>query len=227
VTDTLTRDTTPDPYADPPEVIAQPLILNDAYFELTGQNLRCLVRHLEIAQETSQVSIATLCGEVDYPGVTKWHLRITFAQSFDANATFQTLNRALAAYRTSGAPAAFKARPFVSRPVSATNPEITGFAIPQEFNLLLGDAGAASDVEIDWSCREKPSINDGAIPATGATAGAPGFYTPAGATVPANLAALSSVTASPTAEWASGQYVITNDLLAAHWDGTTWATGKA
>jgi hypothetical protein len=221
LTDTAT------PLVDLPEVVAQPLILNEAYFELTGANLRCLVRHLEIAQETSQVSIPSLCGEVDYPGVTKWHLRVTFSQSFDSGATYQTLAAALAAYRASGQPAAFKARPYVSRPVSVTNPEITGFAIPQEFNLLLGDAGAASDVEIDWSCREKPTVNDGAVAATGATAGQPGYYTPAGATVPGNLAALATVTASPLTEWTAGQYVITADLLAAHWDGAAWEAGKA
>jgi hypothetical protein len=45
--------------------------------------------------------------------------------------------------------------------------------------------------------------------------------------VPANLAALSGITASPATAWATGQYVITADLLANHWTGTAWAAGKA
>ena len=212
---------------DPPEVHATPLILNDAYFELTGVNLRCLVKHLEIVPEVKMVTQTTFCSETDYPGAVKWHLRVHFGQSFDPGATYATLAAARAAYEASGQPAAFKAWAYASRIASASNPIISGFSIPQPFELLTGDAGAASDVAIDWNCTAEPSVDMGAVAAAGATAGMPGFYTPSGATVPANVAALVGLTASPATAWTTGQYVLTADLLAAHYDGAAWAAGKA
>lgn len=212
---------------DPTPPVATPLILNDAYFEIGGVNLRCLVQHLEVSPEVKLVTVTSFCAETDYPGVVKWHLRVTFYQSFDVGATFATLNTALAAYTASGTPVNFKARPYSSKVAAANNPIISGFAIPQPFELIGGDAGAASQVQIDWNLTAPPTIDNGAVTATGATAGQPGFYTPSGATVPANLAALSSVTASPVTAWTTGQYVITADLLAAHWSSSAWVAGKA
>jgi hypothetical protein len=212
---------------DPPDITAAPLILNNAYFELTGVNLRCLVKHLEVTPENKLVTITTFCSETDYPGSTKWHLRVTFNQAFAAGAVYDTLNAAYQAYQTSGTPAAFKARGYANKVVGVGNPSISGFAIPQPFPLLTGDAGAASEVQIDWNLTTPPSVDSGAVVATGASTGAPGFYTPSGANVPANLAALSGITATPATAWATGQYVITADLLANHWTGTAWAAGKA
>lgn len=63
-------------------------------------------------------------------------------------------------------------------------------------------------------------------PATGATAGIPGTYTPSGAALPANLAAMvGTVTASPTTAWTTGQYVNLADGSKAHWSGTAWTAG--
>jgi hypothetical protein len=107
------------------------------------------------------------------------------------------------------------------------NPIISGLTVPQPFELLIGDAGASSEVKIDWNMLSPPTVNSGAVSATGATSGQPGFYTPSGAQTPANLAALTGVTASPATAWATGSYVITADMLAAHWTGTAWAAGKA
>lgn len=212
---------------DPTPPAATPLVLNDAYFELGGVNLRCLVQHLEVTPENKPVTVTSFCAETDYPGVTKWHLKVTFYQSFDAGATYQTLAAALAAYQASSTPVNFKARPYSSRTASSANPIISGLAIPQPFDIIGGDAGAASQVQIDWNLTAVPTVDNGSVAATGATAGSPGYFTPSGATAPANLAALSGVTASPTTAWTTGQYVITADLLAAHWSGTAWATGKA
>lgn len=66
------------------------------------------------------------------------------------------------------------------------------------------------------------------IVATGATAGTPGFFTPAGATPPANLTALQAggITASPTTAWTTGQYVALGTGNA-NWSGTAWASGMA
>jgi hypothetical protein len=91
----------------------------------------------------------------------------------------------------------------------------------------VGDAGTNAEVKIDWAMTSPPSVNTGSVAATGATGGAPGFYTPTGAATPANLAALAGLTASPTTAWPTGQYVITADLLAAYWNGTAWTAGKA
>jgi hypothetical protein len=212
---------------DPPPVAATPLILNDAYFELTGVNLRCLVKHLEVMPENKKVTVTTFCSEIDYPGVTKWHLKVTFHQSFDVGAVYDTLNAAYQAYLSSSAPAQFKARPYSSRVVAANNPIISGYVIPEPFEVMMGDAGAASEVVIDWNLTTPPNVDHGAVAAVGATAGIPGYYTPSGATVPANLAALTGITASPATAWTTGQYVITADLLAAHWTGSAWASGKA
>jgi len=212
---------------DPVPPTANPLILNDAYFELTGVNLRCLVKHLEVSPENKPVTVTSFCAETDYPGVTKWHLRVTFYQSFDSGAVYATLNAAYQAYVASGTPAQFRARPYSSKVASATNPIISGYAIPQPFDLIIGDAGAASEVPIDWNLTAVPTVDTGSVAATGATSGAPGYYSPSGAQTPANLAALTGVTATPAAAWATGQYVITADLLAAHWTGAAWAAGKA
>ena len=71
---------------------------------------------------------------------------------------------------------------------------------------------------------EGDSPEDGA---SGATAGTPGTFTPAGAEAPADLAALSDVTASPTTAWTTGQHVVLGDGSQAHWDGSAWAAGAA
>jgi hypothetical protein len=71
------------------------------------------------------------------------------------------------------------------------------------------------------------SIRPIAVTATGATAGTPGTFTPPGATVPANLAALTGVTASPATAWTTGQNVVLGDAVTAHWDGVAWAAGAA
>jgi hypothetical protein len=65
------------------------------------------------------------------------------------------------------------------------------------------------------------------VPATGATAGTPGTFTPGGSATPANLAALSTVTASPTTAWTTGQRVVLGDASSAYWNGTTWVAGTA
>jgi hypothetical protein len=68
------------------------------------------------------------------------------------------------------------------------------------------------------------------VAATGATAGTPGALTPAGADVPADLAALQgaspAVVASPTTAWATGQNIVLGTGTA-YWNGTAWVGGIA
>jgi Lambda phage tail tube protein, TTP len=67
----------------------------------------------------------------------------------------------------------------------------------------------------------------GAPAATGATAGSPGTYTPSGAALPANLAAMTGITATPATAWTSGQFVYMADGNKAHWSATAWVAGEA
>lgn len=64
-------------------------------------------------------------------------------------------------------------------------------------------------------------------PATGATAGTPGTFTPSGAVAPANLAAMTGKTANPATAWTTGQYVVLGDNSHAHWNATAWVAGNA
>lgn len=81
-----------------------------------------------------------------------------------------------------------------------------------------------------------PSLWTGpVVPATGATAGIPGTWTPPGSTAPASVSALQAgtpnvVTASPATAWTSGQFVQTRTTGAAGratWTGSAWVGGAA
>lgn len=82
-----------------------------------------------------------------------------------------------------------------------------------------------------------PSLWEGppVVPATGATAGVPGSWTPVGSQPPANVANLAAgvpnaVVASPATAWTLGQYVQTQTVGTtgrAHWTGTAWVSGPA
>lgn len=69
----------------------------------------------------------------------------------------------------------------------------------------------------------------GPAAATGATAGIPGVFTPAGSDGPDNLAALqaSAVVASPATAWTTGQYIELDDGTHAYWDSNSWEAGEA
>lgn len=99
-------------------------------------------------------------------------------------------------------------------------------------NVLGAPAGALRYVGI--TTVQPPDDTDGCIailPATGATAGIPGTWTPANAAPPHNLADLTDgdpvITASPATAWTAGQYVNLGDNSKAHWSGTAWVVGPA
>lgn len=64
--------------------------------------------------------------------------------------------------------------------------------------------------------------------ATGATAGIPGAFTPAGAAIPSGLAALlaATIAATPATAWLVGRHVVLGDSTEAHWDGGVWVAGR-
>lgn len=96
-----------------------------------------------------------------------------------------------------------------------------------------GDVGGRLTTDFVWNMQGEPTRTYGGgsapPPATGATAGTPGSWTPAGCEVPADLAAVqaASITASPATAWTTGQSVQTADAADCHWDGSAWATGTA
>lgn len=224
MTDTLDAPEV-NPLADPVAPTATPVMMTDTYVEVGGANLKCLAEEVSIEPENKPIEVTTFCGVQDYPGPVKWHFKAKFVQAFDPGATDATLNAALNAYTSSGTPCAFKVRPYGSRVLSTTNPQFSGLMIPQPYTIFGGVAGAASEVDIDWIMTAPPTRLTAGVAATGATMGAPGFFTPSGATTPANLAGLAGVTASPATAWTTGQYVVTADLLAANWTGVAWAAG--
>lgn len=79
-----------------------------------------------------------------------------------------------------------------------------------------------------WKHAVEPAYYLDAAKATGATAGTPGTFTPAGNTGKVNnLAQLSGVTASPATAWTTAQRVLLNDGTEAYWNGTAWVAGRA
>jgi hypothetical protein len=80
-----------------------------------------------------------------------------------------------------------------------------------------------------------PQVLSNWNPATGATAGIPGTWTPAGSNPPKTVTDLAqgkpvTVTASPTTVWTTGQYVQTQTAGSAGratWSGTDWVGGVA
>ncbi len=63
---------------------------------------------------------------------------------------------------------------------------------------------------------------------TGATAGEPGAFTPAEATIPYDLGDLQALgSLGQGATWTVGQYVVLGDTTNAHWNGSAWASGEA
>ena len=68
----------------------------------------------------------------------------------------------------------------------------------------------------------------GPVLATGATAGTPGSFTPAGSRSPASFSDLlaNPVTASPATNWTAGQYIACRNGDQAYWSGTApWKAG--
>lgn len=95
-----------------------------------------------------------------------------------------------------------------------------------------GDVNTRLTTDWEFDLSGTPVRQYTVVAATGATAGVPGAFTPAGAAAPANVAALTSkpVVASPATAWTVGQYVQTataGTAGQAYWSGSAWVAGKA
>lgn len=206
----------------------EPVILYNPDLTVNGKTLRCLMSHVELTPEVTTVEVKTACGLKEYPGTVKWTLKASLYHSFDVDGTNAVLTAAVA-----GAVAVpFTVVPSSSKPVSATNPQYYGNVIPQPFTPLAGDVGDASSFDLEWSIsgwQLVPTTTTTPTAATGATAGTPGTWTPPGSTPPANAAGATSVVASPTTAWTTGQYVQGSTAGSAgemYWNGTAWTAGR-
>ncbi|WP_235547903.1 MULTISPECIES: carboxypeptidase-like regulatory domain-containing protein [unclassified Nocardioides] len=85
--------------------------------------------------------------------------------------------------------------------------------------VVLGDGNNAYWDGSAWQSGKSPG------PVTGAKDD--GTFTPAASPIPFNLAALSGVTATPAAAWATGKKVVLGNGSSAYWTGTAWAAGAA
>lgn len=136
-----------------------PLILTNAGLRISTDGtdtglveLACSVNHIEISPDVSVTTLDTMCGSRDYPGVVKWSLIATLYQSFDTDAVEDTLSAAVALGETT-----FVVMGYRDQPVSATNPSWSGTVIAKPYSPINGDAGAASEISLEWSIVGEPT----------------------------------------------------------------------
>ena len=109
-------------------------------------------------------------------------------------------------------------------------PKATGKCTPVA-GTLGGAARESLTMQVTLPCKGKPIVQFGDATdsviiggaADTAVAGTPGHFLPVGSDPPANFAAMTDITASPTTAWTTGQYVVLGDASQAHWTSTAWA----
>ena len=121
-------------------------------------------------------------------------------------------------------------------------PEGAGFLVSDELMAAYeddlvahADAPASPACRTGNDCYSASCVEVAPFPATGAIAGIPGTWTPAGSTPPATPADLqggipNAVVASPATGWTTGQFVQTQLAGAAGratWTGSGWVGGIA
>ena len=97
---------------------------------------------------------------------------------------------------------------------------------PDPVHLLAG-AGTAAQQSARPRLFADHANGGWAQAATGATAGAPGSFTPAGSFAPASFAGMAGLTANPATKWTVGQYVAAANGDEAYWSATAWVSGRA
>jgi hypothetical protein len=198
------------------------LILGD---EATGTNFKCQLRSVTLTPDTNIERIKTLCPSGQFASVSdpEWSLELGYLYGRDsADATL-----ALSRYLLENAGTI---QPFTFRPWSGDDTEGYEGSVTIIPGPIGGEEGSFSEQSVSLPIEGQPTPlipNPSQPTATGAVAGTPGTYTPSGASAPANLAATSTVTASPTTAWTTGQYVVLGDTSHAHWNATAWVTGNA
>jgi len=118
--------------------------------------------------------------------------------------------------------------PYLALRNAAGDPAVLPTPLDPYDHLLLIDTALAPP-PVACSPTTVPALP--VVQPAGATAGDPGFFTPPGASAPANLAALLAidpdVTATPSTAWEDDQYVLLGDNSRATWTGTAWEAWTA
>jgi hypothetical protein len=188
----------------------------------TEIDVSCYVNNAQVEWSDSKTDDTTkLCGAVR-AGVTTFTAQLT--GNIDVDAGNESGLFALS-WAEKGSQ-----QDFTFTPSTELGTTVTGTLTIKPLTFGASEYGGdlVSDIAFDIVGDPVLSFDGAAVAATGATAGTPGAFTPAGATVPANLAALQagSVVASPNTAWTTGQSVLLG-TGSAHWSGSAWAAGAA
>jgi hypothetical protein len=116
--------------------------------------------------------------------------------------------------------------PFVFVPNTAAGRQVTGTVTVDPLTVGGDEVKKNMMSDFEWDCVGEPVLGP-TTPATGATAGAPGAFTPAGSAPPVDIVALGPIVAAPQTAWAAGSYVTLGDGSRAYWDATAWVVGTA
>ncbi|MFC6340841.1 carboxypeptidase regulatory-like domain-containing protein, partial [Nocardioides hankookensis] len=116
---------------------------------------------------------------------------------------------------------------------SGSVPPTNLMAIRNDTHFGLGSAAvwAKNDYVVlgngDFTYWDGSTWQDGKSPGPVTGAKDDGTFTPAASPIPYDLAALSGVTATPAAAWATGKKVTLGNGNPAYWNGTAWVAGTA
>jgi len=169
-------------------------------------------------------SITTLCPEGSFSEAAErvWNLEVTGVQDVESAESFMMF-----LLEHDGEEATFTFYPKVDK---AGGPVGNGFkgtvtlAPPDQVGNV--ESGTFATFKATLPLKGKYTMIDSAGnpvngPATGATPGNPGQWTPTGCQIPANMAAAPLLTGTPT--WViTSEYVITGDAAHITWNGTAW-----
>jgi hypothetical protein len=107
-------------------------------------------------------------------------------------------------------------------------PRITGTVQARRLDFG-GEVNKRLTSDAEWPIQSGPNFDD-VLPTVTATAGTPGTWAPPDLT-PTSFTALTAagtqVDPSPTAAWATGEYVECANSDDAYWNGTAWVSGQA
>lgn len=196
-----------------------------------GTEFGCQETNVRITPEHNESgdTVETLCGDtLTASTTTSWTLNGTAIQDWDAPTGTSLVQYSWA---HDGETVDFVWKP------NAGSTSFTGKVTVRALELG-GDVNTRITTDFSWPMAGKPTTVwgvGGSAPASGATAGAPGTWTPAGSTPPSSVANLiagtpNAVTASPATAWTTGQYVQTGTAGVpgqAYWNGTAWTAGTA
>jgi hypothetical protein len=195
-----------------------------------GVEYACQQTNVRIVPEFNEEgdAVETLCGDTLTPSTTTaWSLQGTAIQDWDSTTGISFIKYS---WQNNGVTVPFSWQP------NAGATTITGNVTVRALELG-GDVNTRITSDFTWPLAGDPTPvwPTAAVPATGATAGTPGVWTPASSTPPTSVANLisgtpTSITATPATAWTAGQYVQTGTAGLpgqAHWDGTAWVAAPA